>query len=119
LGVWGPASVPGNIQITHIFHDGIVPGVESDEYVEITNTGDGPKDITGWLLIDFSDGNPSFIFPSFIMASGERIRVYTNEYHPEWRGFSFEYGNAIWNNADPDTAALYNAEGQKISKRSY
>ena len=119
LGIWCNTTVPGDIQITHIFHDGIVPYVESDEYVEITNVGDGPQDVTGWLLMDFSDGNPSFTFPSFIMASGEIIRVYTDECHPEWGSFSFEYGNAIWNNADPDTAALYNAEGQKVSIRSY
>jgi endonuclease YncB( thermonuclease family) len=119
LGIWCNTTVACDIQITNIFYDGIVPSVESDEYVEVTNTGDGPQDITGWLLIDFSDGNPSFTFPSFIMASGQRIRVYTNEYHPEWGGFSFEYGKAIWNNTDPDTAALYNAEGQKVSIRSY
>jgi len=119
LGIWDPTLIPSDIQITDIFYDGIVPGVESDEYVEITNIGDGPQDITGWLLIDFSDGNPSFTFPSFIMASGERIRVYTDECHNEWVCFSFGYGNAIWNNAEPDTAALYNAEGQKVSIRSY
>lgn len=119
LGIWFNTTVACDIQITNIFYDGIVPSVESDEYVEVTNTGDGPQDITGWLLIDFSDGNPSFTFSSFIMASGERIRVYTNECHPEWGCFSFGYGKAIWNNADPDTAALYNAEGQKVSIRSY
>ena len=119
LGIWCDTTVACDIQITHIFHDGIVPYVESDEYVEIKNIGDRPQDLTGWLLMDFSDGNPSFTFPSFIMASGERIRVYTDECHPEWGSFSFEYGNAIWNNADPDTAALYNAEGQKVSIRSY
>ncbi len=119
LGIWCNTTVACDIQITNIFYDGIVPSVESDEYIEVTNLGDGPQDLTGWLLIDFSDGNPSFTFPSFIMASGQRIRVYTNEYHPEWGGFSFEYGKAIWNNTDPDTAALYNAEGQKVSIRSY
>jgi len=119
LGVWGLTPISSGIQITYIFYDGIAHVVESDEYVEITNLGDGPQDLTGWMLIDFSDRHPSFTFPSFIMASGQRIRVYTNEYHPEWGGFSFEYGKAIWNNTDPDTAALYNAEGQKVSIRSY
>jgi len=119
LGVWDNTTTPSDIQITYIFYDGMVPRMESDEYVEIRNLGVEPQDLAGWLLIDASDGHPSFTFPFHIIAPGESIRVYTNEYHPEWGGFSFEYGSAIWNNTDPDTAALYNAEGQKVSARSY
>jgi len=119
LRIWDNTIMPSDIQITHIFYDGIVPYVESDEYVEITNLGDGPQDLAGWLLVDFADGYPSLTFPSYIVAPGDSIRVYTNEYHPEWGGFSFEYGRAIWNNTVPDTATLYNAEAQKVSIKSY
>lgn len=119
LRIWAAATIPSDVQITYIFYDGIVPYVESDEYVEITNLGDEPQDLAVWLLIDFSDSYPSFTFPSYILAPGESIRVYTNEHHPEWGGFSFGYEKAIWNNTDPDVAALYNAEGQKVSSRSY
>jgi hypothetical protein len=119
LRVWDITTMPSDIEITDVFYDGIVPRAESDEYVEITNLGDESQDLAGWLLIDFSDGHPSFIFLSYSIAPAESIRVYTNESHPEWGGFSFEYGSAIWNNTDPDIAALYNAEGQKVSTRSY
>jgi len=125
-GLWAPPTPPPpppsevqNIQITHIFYDGLVPRVESDEYVEITNLGEQPQDLAGWILIDISDGYPSFIFPSYILASGESTRVYTNEYHPEWGGFSFEYSQAIWNNSEPDIAALYNGQGKEVSRKSY
>ncbi len=125
-GLWAPPTPPPppptevqNIQITHIFYDGLVPRVESDEYVEITNLGEQPQDLAGWILIDISEGYPSFIFPSYILAPGESTRVYTNEYHPEWGGFSFESSRAIWNNSEPDIAALYNGQGKEVSRKSY
>ena len=127
-GLWAattkPAPTPtpvagSDVQITYIFYDGVVPRVESDEYVAIKNLGDTPQDLAGWVLKDISEGYPSFTFPSYVLASGQSIRVYTNEIHPEYGGFSFDYGKAIWNNSDPDTAVLYNAQGQEVSRKSY
>jgi len=111
--------IGSNVQITYIFYDGVVPRTESDEYVEIANLGDTSQDLKGWVLKDISEGYPSFTFPSYVLASGAKIRVYTNETHSEWGGFSFRYGKAIWNNTDPDWAALYNAQGQEVSRKSY
>lgn len=108
-----------NVQITRIFYDGLVPRVESDEYVEITNLGTDSVDLAGWVLKDISEGYPPFVFPSYILQSGKGVRVYTNEVHPEYGGFTFGYGKAIWNNTDPDTAALYNVQGQEVSRKSY
>ena len=124
IGIWQeiqpspPISVE-NVQITSIFYDGLVPNVESDEYVEISNLGDQPQDLTGCVLMDISEGYPSFAFLSYILAPGESIRVYTNEYHPEWGGFSFEYSQAIWNNTEPDVAVLYDSQGNEVSRMSY
>ncbi|GAI39221.1 unnamed protein product, partial [marine sediment metagenome] len=118
IGIWAlnqqllptpPPERVQDVQITYIFYDGLVPRVESDEYVEITNLGDQPQDLAGWVLMDISEGYPSFIFPSYTLLPGESIRVYTNEYHPEWGGFSFEYSRAIWNNTEPDIAVLYDS----------
>ena len=127
-GLWAattkPAPTPtpvagSDVQITYIFYDGVVPRVESDEYVAIKNLGDTPQDLAGWVLKDISEGYPSFTFPSYVLAPGQSIRVYTNEIHPEYGGFSFDYGKAIWNNTEPDTAVLYNAQGQEVSRKSY
>lgn len=114
-----PANTGANVQITKIFFDGLVPSVESDEYVEITNLGNTSVDLKGWVLKDVADGYPSFTFPSFALQPGKSIRVYTNEVHPEYGGFTFNYGKAIWNNTSPDTAALFNAQGQEMSRKSY
>ena len=119
LLVLGACTSASGVQITYIFYDGLVFRAETDEYVEITNLGDQPQDLAGWMLEDISEGYPSFIFPSYILAPGKSIRVYTNEYHPEWGGFSFEYGRAIWNNSEPDVAVLYDKQGKEVSRRSY
>ncbi len=113
-----PVEAP-DVQITNIFYDGLVFRAESDEYVEITNLGEEPQNLAGWVLKDISEGYPSFTFPSYVLAPGESIRVYTNEYHPEWGGFSFEYSQAIWNNSEPDVAVLYDNQGKEVSRRSY
>jgi hypothetical protein len=108
-----------DVKITYIFYDGLVPNTESDEYVEITNLGGASQNLYNWSLKDLNEESPVFIFPSYILAPSESIRVYTNEIHPEYGGFSFNYGRAVWNNSAPDTAVLYNAEGQEVSRKSY
>ena len=117
-----PSPIPSatyDITITKIFYDGQVYRVESDEYVEIKNTGNEPVDLAGWRLLDISEGYPSLTFPSYVLEPDQVIRVYTNEVHPEYGGFSFNSGKAVWNNTSSDTAVLYDAEGQEVSRKSY
>jgi len=114
-----PNSGKPNVKITRIFYDGNVPRVESDEYVEIKNLGDEAQDLFGWKLKDISDGYPELIFPHYVLLPHQSIRVYTNEIHPEWGGFSFHFGQAVWNNTRPDVAVLYNAQGEEVSRKSY
>jgi len=111
--------VASNVQITYIFYDGVVYRTESDEYVEITNLGDTSQDLKGWVLMDISEGYPSLTFPTYILQPGKTIRVYTNEIHSEYGGFSFGSGKAVWNNSSPDTAVLYCAQGDEVSRKSY
>jgi competence protein ComEC len=113
-------SVGNNVQITNIFYDGLVYRTESDEYVEITNLGSEPQDLAGWVLKDISDNGPSFTFPSYVLDPGQSIRVYTNEIHEEYGGFSFGYGQAIWQNDPPhDVSVLFNDQGIEVSRMSY
>jgi hypothetical protein len=113
-----PPEGESDVRIDCIFYDGLVYRVESDEYVQITNFGIG-ADLAGWRLVDISEGSPSLVFPSYILGPGESIRVYTNEYHPESGGFSFGHRQAVWNNKEPDVAALCDAQGQEVSRESY
>ena len=108
-----------DVLITCVFYDGLVPRSESDEYVQIANRGDAPQELEGWSLEDSDDGKPRFVFPTWTLAPGSVIRVYTNEVHPQWGGFSFGSGTAIWNNTSPDEASLYDGTGSLVSTVSY
>ncbi len=61
LGLCGPACATpariggaGQIAITDIFYDGVVPRVESDEYVEFRNQSTEAVDMSGWKLVSLA-----------------------------------------------------------------
>ena len=56
--------------------------------------------------------------PSFLMQPGQDCRVYTNENHPEWCGFNYGSGSAIWNNTG-DCAYLEDFLGSPIGNLYY
>ena len=107
------------MRIDCVLFDGAVPRSESDEYVQITNYGEEDQEIRGWRLHDEDDERQEFMFSEYILAAGKTIRVYTDEVHEEWGGFSFQKGSAVWNNQDADTAVLTDAVGRVISQRTY
>jgi beta-lactamase superfamily II metal-dependent hydrolase len=106
-----------NVQITYIFYDGVVPSVESDEYAQITNQGAGTVNLLGWRL-NAGDPGQDFYFPSFLINPGQSCRVYTNEFHPEYCGFNFGRGSAIWSNSG-DCGYLYDGGGSLVSTYCY
>ena len=87
--------------------------------MEIVNLGEATQDLEGWSLKDVSDGTPVFVFPETRLEPGRRIRVYTDEVHAEWGGFSFGRGTAVWSNSEPDTAGLYDRAGRPVSSATY
>ncbi len=118
---------------------------EPDEYVVIKNMSTEWVDIRGWKIINVSrEGNFQFTFPDYfnccpdfykdyfgsdfncippmqcILAPHQSVLVYTDEFHPETGGLSFNYGNGdIWQNDRPNIAVLYDAEGNEVSRKSY
>ena len=105
-----------------IFYDGEVPRSEADEYVQLFNQGPGRVELLGWRLADLGARGPEFAFEnSYTMENGERVRVYTDQVHANWGGFSFGRGSAIWRNDEnnPDTAGLFNPSGRMVSRKSY
>ena len=70
--------------------------------------------------VDASDNRREFLFHgSHVLGPRETIRVYTNELHDEWGGFSFGVGTAIWSNQAADTAVLLDADGRVASEATY
>ena len=115
-----PYPVNSGVFIECIFFGGRVGNRGADEYVQIRNGGADAVDLKDWVLKDISDGRPEFAFGDrYLLEPGNMVRVYTNEVHPESGGFSFGYGNAIWNNEDPDTAGLFDPSGRLVSEESY
>jgi hypothetical protein len=110
-------TAPGDVEITYIYYNGQVPRVESDEYAVIKNAGGSPINLGGWRL---NAGNPGqdFGFPDFMLQPGQECRVYTNEHHPEWCGFSFGKNEALWLNKG-DCGHLYDASGAEVSTYCY
>ena len=86
------------------------------KYVEIRNADTVAIQLANWTLSDAA--NHVFTFPSFQIQPNQTCRVYTNENHPEWCGFNYGSGSAIWNNTG-DTATLRDGEGAVVDVYTY
>ncbi|MBP8002988.1 MAG: lamin tail domain-containing protein [Chloroflexi bacterium] len=106
---------PANVQIVYIEYD--PPGPDEDgEYVRFDNLGGSNATLTGWTLRD--DANHVFTFPSFTLAVGASVRVWTGSGSNNNANLYWGSGAAIWNNAG-DTATLRNSGGQVIDVCTY
>lgn len=121
LGLWAPApasraGLSGKVEIVTIFFNGSGEK-EPDEYVEIRNTALAPIQLEGWTLVD--KAKHRFTFPDFLLQPGQVCRIYTDQVHPEWCGFSFAYNEtAIWNNGG-DCATLADSQGAPVTEYCY
>lgn len=109
-----PPATSGDIRIEWILYDG-AGSTETDEYVEIKNFDTNSIQVQNWTLRDIADH--IYRFPEFIMEPNQVCRVYTNEIHPDFCGFSYG-GPAIWNNTG-DTAYLRDSTGTAIDEYTY
>ncbi|MCC8250646.1 lamin tail domain-containing protein [Saccharothrix luteola] len=117
VAIFAKAGKP-EIAITHVQHKGQVKGSQADEYVEIVNRGSVPGDISNWVL-GADDAGQDFTFPpGTVLQPGQRIRIYTNQVHSQWGGFSYGKGRPIWNDQG-DTAKLRDTNGNLISQLGY
>ncbi|MGD9030111.1 MAG: lamin tail domain-containing protein, partial [Anaerolineae bacterium] len=82
------------------------------EYVEICNEEAEPVGLAGWALRS-GLRQRVFTFPDHAMQPGACCRVYTNEDHPDWCGFSFDSDVDIWSFAQ-DCATLRDDAGTLV-----
>ncbi len=106
-----------DVQITKVVSNGRKGTAEPDEYVQLTNNGSQPVDITDWVLQDEAGAN-AYKWESYVMQPGTSIRVYTNEVHPDTGGFSFGVPNQVWDNAG-DVVVLFDADKALVSRFAY
>lgn len=106
------------VVIAHVQFKGQVKRSQSDEYVELRNTGTGSADLSGYR-INAGDSGQDFVFPpGTVLQSNQGLRVYTNQVHKESGGFSFGSGRALWND-DGDEALLYDPAGALVHRYGY
>jgi len=115
-----PTPAPtANVVITDLFYDGVVPSVESDEYVQFQNQGSATVSLTGWRIQSVRGGQSYSFTTGSSIAAGQNCRLYTTETHPEWCGFNWgRTTSAQWNNTG-DRANLRNPSGQVVSSFGY
>jgi hypothetical protein len=91
---------------------------KNDEWVEMTNEGAGPVDLTGWRLED-EGPNHVFRFPAgFVLDPDSTVTVFSGCGNPTVSQQYFcNSGSAVWNNGG-DIATLFDANGVKIDSSS-
>lgn len=118
-GKWGsfvfpdvPADAPSPADgDSHI----IITAVDkSAEYVDLGNTGDQAINLSGWVLLS-ENGNQSCDLAGLI-EPGAVLRVWARTADADQGGFNCGFGRAIWNNSDPDPAALYDPAGALVDR---
>lgn len=85
------------------------------EWVQITNSGDSPVDMTGWILD--SSGERLYTFPGFSLASEASVKVFTGQGVDSASELYIGMRSPVWNNKG-DTATLKDATGHIVSQRS-
>jgi hypothetical protein len=117
VAIFARAGVP-DVAITTVRFKGGVKYTQADEYVEIVNRGTAPADISGWVLGADDAGQDYRFPPGTILQPGQRIKVYTNEVHPESGGFNYGIKRPIWNDKG-DAAKLRDTSGDLVSEYAY
>ncbi len=82
------------------------------EYVLIKNNSNQDVDLEGWKIISVTGGQ-TFIFPSYVLAAGESVKI--AGYDAKSTGdFVWEEGKGVWNNSKSDPGELYNDNNELI-----
>jgi hypothetical protein len=110
-----PPTTTASVVITNVLANS---GGDQDpgEYVEIYNGDAQAVELEDWTLRNAA--NRVFTFPDYRMQPGQLCRIYTNEQHPEWCGFSFGSESDVWNYAQ-DCAYLRDDQGTLVDALCY
>jgi competence protein ComEC len=85
------------------------------EWVQLSNTGDGPVLIAGWTLTDRTGSDP-YIFPAVVLMPGDDVAVYTGSGTMNDTALFMGRTEPLWGNSG-DTAFLRDAGGKLIDSK--
>ena len=83
------------------------------EYVVLCNRSGSPMQLGGWRLTD-EGANHSYRFPSFAIAAGARVTLYSGAGTNSAAALYWTADGAVWNNGG-DCAYLYDPAGTLVS----
>ena len=82
------------------------------ELVDLANVGDQPQQLTGWSLV--SERGDETCPLTGTLAPGAVLQVWARAQDAERGGYNCGFEGNVWNNSEPDTAALYDADGRLV-----
>jgi micrococcal nuclease len=88
---------------------------KSDEFVDIRNNTGADISLDGWVLVS-EKGSQSCTLGG-TLGAGQTLRIWAMSEDSGNGGFNCGFGSNIWNNSEPDPAALYDAQGNLIDRR--
>jgi hypothetical protein len=116
-----PAEAAAPVRFTRVQYNS--PGDDTgsnaslnQEWVQITNTGQKARKLTGWRLRD-QQGHV-FVFPRFTLKPGKRVRVHTGTGARDGNDVFWGLDWYVWNNTG-DRATLRNRGGAVIDTCSW
>jgi micrococcal nuclease len=120
VGMWatdacGAVGPPATLEITAIDYD--PAGSDEGESVTISNTGDAPVELDGFVLRDESSTN-RFAFPPFALRPGGRVVIVSGCDADGDLNLTWCADQPVWNNGG-DTALLLDRVGRIVAVQRY
>lgn len=81
------------------------------EFAEIQNRTQAPINLRDWRLVSSTGGEACELRGT--LEPNEILRIWVRRGDP---GFDCRLGREIWSDNEPDTAVLYNAQGEEVSR---
>jgi serine/threonine protein kinase len=113
----GGESEPSSIRLVSIVYNPVGDDVDR-EYIIIENGGPEAIFLTGWRLEDAAIRTNIFNFPSFRLAAGAQVKIWTRRGVSDGTDIYWGSDTAIWNN-DGDTATLFDESGALVDRCNY
>jgi len=119
-GLWGPTPAPVPVTVTPAPPaptDALIRIIAVDkhaEFVDIRNDGDQAQDFSGWVLV--SEKGDQRCTLGGVLNPDEELRIWAMAEGAGQGGYNCGFGSSIWNNSEPDPAALYDNAGQLVAR---